>query len=90
MLLYTHIMRLLHQLKRNIIKPLMLGIGKVLSNFPPIGIKLIKSKNPILKGSILGLLCISLSFCSSQFLTSFQGRTSVAATTIVPPLSAKL
>ena len=89
MLLHTHIMRLLHRLKHNIIKPLLLGAWRLLCNLPLIGVKLIKSKHRILKGLIFGLLCISLSFCSSQFITSFQGNASIAATTIVPPLSAQ-
>ena len=82
-------MQLLHRLKRKIFKPLGLGIQKLLRNFSLVGVRLIKSKNPILKGSVFGLLCISLSFCSSQFITSFQGNASIAATTIVPPLSAQ-
>ncbi len=81
-------MQLLYRLKRSI-KPLMRGIWRLLCNIPQIGIKSRKPKIKVYYGLIFGLMCISLSFCSSQFITSFQGNSSLAATTIVPPLSAR-
>ena len=82
-------MQLLYRLKRSIFKPLKRSIWRLLCNIPQIATKSRKSKNRILHGLIFGLICISLSFCSSQFTTSFQSNASVAATTIVPPLSAQ-
>jgi endoglucanase len=46
-------------------------------------------KKYIITGLVFGLLCISLSFCSSQLIASFKGNTSYAATTIVPPFYAQ-
>lgn len=88
-MLFHHIMQLLYRLKRSIFKPLIRGIWRLLCNIPQIGIKSRKSKKKIFNGFIFGLMCISLSFYSSQFITSFQGNSSLAATTIVPPLSAQ-
>ncbi len=82
-------MQLLYRLKRSIFKPLIRRISRLLCNIPQIGIKSRKSQIKIFNGLIFGLMCISLSFCSSQFLTSFQGNSSLAATSIVPPLSAQ-
>lgn len=88
-MLLHYIMQLLYRLKRSIFKPLIRSIWRLLYNIPQIGIKSIKSKEKIFNGLIFGLVCISLSFFSSQFTTSFQSNTSYAATTIVPPLSAQ-
>ena len=82
-------MQLLYRLKRSIFKPLIRGIWRLLCNIPQIVMKSRKSKKKIFNGLIFGLICISLSFFSSQFITSFQGNSSLAATTIVPPLSAQ-
>ena len=70
----------LYRLTRSILKPLIRGIRNQIS------VKSRKSRKHIRKGFVFGLLCISLSFFSSQFIAKL-GNTSVAATTIVPPLS---
>ena len=89
MLLHSHIAQILYRFKRCIFQPLKLGIWRLLCNVYQIGIKYTKSRKKLFNSLILGFLCITLSLYFSQFIPSFQSKTSVAATTIVPPLFAQ-
>lgn len=89
MLLHLKIIRLLYGLHNSIFKPLRKTILRLLCNIPQTKIKSRKLTKYILALLVLGLLYISLSFYSSQLIGTFSGNISVAATTIVPPLSAK-
>ncbi|AFY56617.1 endoglucanase [Rivularia sp. PCC 7116] len=89
MLLRPHTMRILYKLKRSIFKPLARVVWKLFCNIFKIDINSRKSKKLILQGLLFSLLCISLSLFFIQFINIFQVNTSIAATTIVPPLSAK-
>ncbi|MEM6751496.1 MAG: glycoside hydrolase family 5 protein [Cyanobacteria bacterium P01_C01_bin.38] len=73
-------MQLLYRLKRSI-RRLLCNISQIVTKS--------RSKSKIYYGLLFGLMCFSLSFCSSQFISSSQSDTSYAATTIVPPLSAR-
>lgn len=88
MLLHSQIFRFLYRLFLNIFKPLARGIWRLLCNSFHISINhyLRRLKRHILTAFVFGWLCISLTFCSSQLITTFN-TTSLAATTIVPPLS---
>ncbi|MGB3656088.1 MAG: glycoside hydrolase family 5 protein [Rivularia sp. (in: cyanobacteria)] len=88
MLLQSYISQLLDRFNRLLFKPLIRGISKLLCNIGTSNIKSRKSKKRILNGLVFGFACISFSFFSSQFIT-IKGNTSIAATTIVPPLSAQ-
>lgn len=85
MLLHSYILQILHRFNRLLFKPLKRGIWRLLFNIGTISTKLRRFKKYILTGLVFGWLCISL----TQLMTTSKGSTSLAATTIVPPLSAQ-
>ena len=89
MLPHSPIVRLLYRFICGIFQTLRAHICSLVWKISQINRQSKRLKRYILTGVLFGCLFISLSFLSSTIITTLQGNASIAATTIVPPLSAK-